>query len=71
MAEFLSFMLVAMQKVDKESVDEIKALFNKLDVDNSGTLSKDDLKIMTKRKQKATKQKLRESLALKGPITFS
>eukprot|EP00957_Ditylum_brightwellii_P164738 12542624-Ditylum_brightwellii.AAC.1 len=31
MAEFLSFMLVAMQKVDKESVDEIKALFNKLD----------------------------------------
>uniref|UniRef100_A0A7S2E055 EF-hand domain-containing protein n=1 Tax=Helicotheca tamesis TaxID=374047 RepID=A0A7S2E055_9STRA len=61
MAEFLSFMLVAMQKVDKESVDEIKALFKKLDVDGSGALSKDDLAIMTKRRQTSSRRKLKQA----------
>jgi len=33
--------------VDKEYIDEIKALFNKFRVDKSGTISKNDLIIMT------------------------
>eukprot|EP00957_Ditylum_brightwellii_P111103 8471922-Ditylum_brightwellii.AAC.1 len=45
LAEFLSSVLV--QKVDKEYIDEIKALFNKFRVDKSGTISKNDLIIMT------------------------
>lgn len=43
-AEFLSYMLVTLQRVDQEEIDTLMNLFNKLDVDKSGTLSKDDLK---------------------------
>lgn len=41
--EFLSFMLVALQKVDKESIDELKRLFDSLDKDGNGVLDKEDL----------------------------
>mmetsp|Transcript_27355 Transcript_27355/g.42053 ORF Transcript_27355/g.42053 Transcript_27355/m.42053 type:complete len:212 (-) Transcript_27355:186-821(-) len=49
MGEFLSFMLVAMQKVDKESIDELKAVFRKLDADGSGVLQKNDLILVSNR----------------------
>jgi potassium channel subfamily K, other eukaryote len=42
-AEFLSYMLCALQKVSKEDVDAILDLFFKLDVDGSGCLTKSDL----------------------------
>lgn len=42
-AEFLSYMLCALQKVSKEDVDGILDLFFKLDVDGSGVLTKRDL----------------------------
>jgi potassium channel subfamily K, other eukaryote len=42
-AEFLSYMLCALQKVSKEDVDGIMDLFFKLDVDGSGSLTKSDL----------------------------
>jgi Ion channel len=42
-AEFLTYMLTALQKVSKEDVQEIVDLFHKLDVDGSNYLSKDDL----------------------------
>jgi len=41
--EFLTFMLVALQKVDQESIDQIMEVFNRLDVDKSGEISKQDL----------------------------
>jgi voltage-gated potassium channel len=41
--EFLSHMLVALQKVDKEEIDEIMTLFRKLDKSNTGTIDKGDL----------------------------
>jgi len=49
LGEFLSFMLVAMQKVDKEAIDELIELFEKLDADHSGALQKADLILLTRR----------------------
>jgi potassium channel subfamily K len=54
LAEFLSFMLVAMQKVDKESIDDLKNLFQSLDADNSGSLQKEDLLILASRNKQTT-----------------
>jgi len=54
LAEFLSFMLVAMQKVDKELIDELTELFNVLDKTGDGALSKEDL--MAKTKQNSPKK---------------
>lgn len=39
LAEFLRYMLVAMQKVDKDDIDELVETFNRLDADKSGTMS--------------------------------
>jgi Ca2+-binding EF-hand superfamily protein len=36
-------MLVALQKVEKEDIDEIMAIFRKFDKDNSGYIEKEDL----------------------------
>eukprot|EP00542_Grammatophora_oceanica_P022274 CAMPEP_0194041164 /NCGR_PEP_ID=MMETSP0009_2-20130614/13053_1 /TAXON_ID=210454 /ORGANISM="Grammatophora oceanica, Strain CCMP 410" /LENGTH=388 /DNA_ID=CAMNT_0038684543 /DNA_START=172 /DNA_END=1338 /DNA_ORIENTATION=+ len=52
-AEFLTFMLVAMQKVDPEDIDELKDIFQKLDKDKSGSLDKNDLML---RKQKSSRR---------------
>jgi len=41
--EFLTFMLVALQKVEKDDVEAIIALFQRLDRDGTGCLSKRDL----------------------------
>ena len=41
--EFLIYMLVALQKVEKEEIDEIMTLFRKLDKSNTGTIDKGDL----------------------------
>lgn len=48
--EFLSFMLVAMQKVTAEDIAELKELFRSLDADGGGTLQKEDLMILAQRK---------------------
>lgn len=41
--EFLSFILVALEKVEKSQIDEIRSLFQTLDRDNNGYLNKTDL----------------------------
>lgn len=43
LAEFLRYMLVALQKVEKEDIEELVAAFERLDVDGSGFLSVNDL----------------------------
>lgn len=43
MGDFISFMLVALQKVDKESMDDLKTIFKCLDKNGNGTLEKEDL----------------------------
>jgi hypothetical protein len=42
--EFLAYMLVALQKVDKKDVDGIMQLFQNLDVSGNGFLNKEDLR---------------------------
>ena len=42
-AEFLEFMLIAMDKVDKQLIDELRTSFNSLDKDGNGTINKHDL----------------------------
>jgi Ca2+-binding EF-hand superfamily protein len=42
-AEFLTYMLVALQKVNKEDIDELSTLFHHLDKTGTGFLSKRDI----------------------------
>jgi hypothetical protein len=44
-AEFLAYMLVTLHRVSQDDVDSLLALFNKLDTDRSGALSKEDLRV--------------------------
>ena len=57
-AEYLEFMLVAMNKVDKDFIDEIRASFARLDVDRTGVLSKQDLVQAARLKLQAPTKKL-------------
>ena len=41
--EFLTYMLIAMGKVQGETVDSLKKLYNDLDVTNNGKLTKEDV----------------------------
>ena len=42
-SEFLAYMLIALNKVEKEDLDEINELFDRLDKDQNGSLTKDDV----------------------------
>jgi hypothetical protein len=41
--EFICFMLVALQKVDKEAIDELRTIFESLDTSGVGTLKKEEI----------------------------
>ena len=41
--EFLSYVLVALQKVDKEDIAEVMKIFHKLDKSKTGFIDKEDL----------------------------
>ena len=58
-AEFLEFMLIAMNKIDQELVDELRMHFDRLDVDGTGELTKDDLIQVARAKLKNPMHKLR------------
>ena len=57
-AEFLEFMLVAMDKVDHDFIEEMRQHFARLDVDGTGVLSKDDLIEHARRKLGRIQSKL-------------
>ena len=57
--EFLTFMLVAMKKVDRELIDRIREHFHLLDLTNSGTLTRADLEAMAKKRLRSARTKLR------------
>lgn len=48
-AEFLAYMLVTLQRVDRDEIDSLNRLFNQLDTDGSGALSAADLSLNTGR----------------------
>jgi potassium channel subfamily K len=58
LAEYLAFMLVAMNKVDQELITDLTAQFNRLDVDGTGCLEREDLIIVAKKKLHCSKRKL-------------
>mmetsp|Transcript_1718 Transcript_1718/g.3928 ORF Transcript_1718/g.3928 Transcript_1718/m.3928 type:complete len:664 (+) Transcript_1718:73-2064(+) len=55
--EFLEFMLLAMKKVDPGLLDSLREYFDKLDVTNTGVLSKEDLIETARRKLKSPNRK--------------
>lgn len=57
-AEFLEFMLVAMEKVDYELIGELQTYFRQLDVAKTGELSREDLVEAARRKLKGARRKL-------------
>ena len=60
-AEFLEFMLIAMNKIDDSLVKELRQHFDKLDVDQTGELNRQDLIEAARQKIKSTKYKMRLS----------
>ena len=52
--EFVEFMLLALEKVDKGTIDQKKKQFRRLDVDQSGTLEKSDLVQLAKQSSART-----------------
>jgi potassium channel subfamily K len=58
-AEFLEFMLVAMNKIDQELVIELRSHFDKLDTDGTGELSREDMVETARRKLKSPSHKLK------------
>lgn len=51
--DFVTFMLVAMQKVDKKTMKDLKRLFHALDVGKDGYIQKEDLITLRQRKRVA------------------
>lgn len=59
--EFMEFMLVAMNKCDKEFLDEIRMTFARLDRDGTGILDKEDMVATARSKLQRTTKKLQLS----------
>jgi potassium channel subfamily K, other eukaryote len=57
-SEFIEFMLVAMNKVDKEFIEELRAHFNRIDTDGTGYLCKGDLVHNARKKLKTAEKKM-------------
>ena len=64
-SEFLSFMLLAMQKIEKEDLHDLQQLFKQLDANSNGTLDKNDLIMLAERK----KQAMSQSKAMSNSLT--
>jgi Ion channel len=56
--EFLEFMLLSMDKVDRSLLDELRAQFASLDADGTGVLSRGDLIAMARKKLHCPTRKL-------------
>eukprot|EP00934_Nitzschia_sp_Nitz4_P000378 Nitzschia sp. Nitz4//scaffold95_size97785//25507//27332//NITZ4_004659-RA/size97785-augustus-gene-0.105-mRNA-1//-1//CDS//3329560448//378//frame0 len=57
-AEFLEFMLVAMDKVDHDLLEELHSYFHHLDVSHTGELSQEDLVEAARQKLRSIRSKL-------------
>jgi len=55
--EFLSYMLVAMHKVDQETIDELRDVFNERDLNGSGSIMREDLVLMARKRKEYLQSK--------------
>jgi len=73
--EFIEFMLKTMKKVDQNLLDDLHASFKKMDADGSGSLQKEDLELLAKKKlDLSRKMKMlayKNSLERSSRTTFS
>ena len=60
--EFISYMLVAVQKVEQEFIDDLREIFDNLDATGTGVLEKRDLVRFTKRNYRPL-QKIKDELS--------
>lgn len=72
--EFVTFMLKTMKKVDQSLIDDLRSRFKKLDVDGSGSLAKNDIELLTKKKlamqRKVTLAHYKQDLSKSTPTVF-
>ena len=59
MADFFEFMLVAMDRVDPKLMKDLRTAFNKLDLDGTGVLDKNDLIELARKRLRTTQSKLK------------
>ena len=50
--EFVTYMLVAMGKLEQDDVDRVQGMFDKLDADGSGTLDVEDIRAAEEKKRR-------------------
>ena len=55
--EFLSYMLVAMHKVDQETIDELRDVFDERDLNGSGSIMREDLVLMARKRKEYLQSK--------------
>lgn len=70
-AEFMEFMLVAMNAIDQSLIDELRDHFRHLDQDNSGSLSRQDLIAAARKKLQSPHRKLELARYKRGVISQS
>lgn len=62
MADFLSFMLIALQKVDRKTIEELKTIFRSLDSNGNGLLEEEDLDELAQENYLPTLAQIRKEL---------
>ena len=60
--EFLCFMLVALQKVDRDTIDELKSIFDTLDTNKNGVLEPEDLVDLAEENYLPTVQQIQKEI---------
>ena len=43
--EFVAYMIIKLNKIDKECIQQVENMFDELDIDNSGTLDRADIRV--------------------------
>lgn len=62
LSEFMSFMLIALQKVDRRTIDELKTIFHALDSNGNGFLEEGDLDELVQVNYLPTLERIRKEL---------
>ena len=60
MSDFMSFMLIALQKVDRRTIEELKTIFHALDTNGNGCLEEADLRELVDSSYLPTLQRIRK-----------